>query len=755
VHPGEVITLYGTGFGPVTPLPSDGAPTVDFPASTMDTTPFVAISGQNATVQFAGLSRGFVGRYQFTVVVPDGLGSGDLPVLIAVDGETSNIVSIPVRGQPGIQSELIRNGDFATPLAGNWFFAVSQGAVATVDQPPSSGYDGKASAHISITTAGVANGGSPAFTAATFGQFPIPLTQDALYQLQFWAKSSSTRNARYGVFRFGASGTYTSGLTTFSVGTNWQHFVTYFQATRSGTDGQINFFLGDQAGEVWFAGVSLIAVRPPISSFTIGDRGGASVVSTGTASGITVGYGVVQPIGGSTSPSGLAIFGFRQNNVLLTEAGVPASTRLLSGRIYADVNGPVNTGVAIANPNNHSAAISFYFTDSSGNNLGNGSTMITANGQIANFLTDSPFNMPSSFNGTFTFSSSVPIAVIALRGFTNERNEFLITTLPVADLSVTSGTDPVVFPHFADGGGWTTQIVLVNPGDSALSGTVQFRDTSGRNTSLRVGNLLSNSFSYTVAARSSQKFETAGAGSSTISGSVRVVPSTGTAAPSGLAIFSFRNGGITVSQAGVPAVPPSKPLVKVQPSTPPIMGVIPNAVSPAAFRLYAEAAGDPDLISPGLIQTGVAITNNSSSTATVALELFKFDGSLAGTGNLSIPANGQTATFLNQIPGLASVRPPFQGILRVSSTASISVVGLRGRYNERSDFLITTVAATEEGAPASTSALYFPHLVDGGGYTTQLILLGATASQSESVNVVFVKQDGSPFTLSVKQVPDP
>ena len=75
--------------------------------------------------------------------------------------------------------------------------------------------------------------------------------------------------------------------------------------------------------------------------------------------------------------------------------------------------------------------------------------------------------------GTFTFTSSVPISVVALRGFTNKRGDFLITTLPVAPLSSTS-TDTIYFPHFADGDGWTTQVVLVNPTDSTISGNIEF-----------------------------------------------------------------------------------------------------------------------------------------------------------------------------------------------------------------------------------------------------------------------------------------
>ena len=75
----------------------------------------------------------------------------------------------------------------------------------------------------------------------------------------------------------------------------------------------------------------------------------------------------------------------------------------------------------------------FYFTDTSGTNLGSGSFELGEHEQTARFLNQEPFNeaLPdgSPVLGTFTFESSVPIAVIALRGFTNEAGEFLMTTL--------------------------------------------------------------------------------------------------------------------------------------------------------------------------------------------------------------------------------------------------------------------------------------------------------------------------------------
>src|SRR5207244_8303566 len=103
------------------------------------------------------------------------------------------------------------------------------------------------------------------------------------------------------------------------------------------------------------------------------------------------------------------------------------------------------------------AVVSFYFTDENGRDAGAGTAAIPANGQVAAFLDESPFHGPRPFSGAFTFTSTIPVAVTALRGVLNERSEFLLTTLPVVDLNATAPPGPLVFPHFADGGGWASQ----------------------------------------------------------------------------------------------------------------------------------------------------------------------------------------------------------------------------------------------------------------------------------------------------------
>jgi hypothetical protein len=460
-------------------------------------------------------------------------------------------------------------------------------------------------------------------------------------------------------------------------------------------------------------------------TFAIGDGGGISFQTGGTAaSAVAVGYARVNPNPGAQSPSGLAIIDFRQNNVLVSEAGVPASGVITSGRIYAEISSTINTGIAIANPTNQTAAITFFFTDSSGD-FGSNVTMIGPNAQIATFLNQTPFNGRSSLTGTFTFSSNIPVSVVALRGRINERGEFLLTTLPVTDLSAAPSAAPIVFPHFAAGGGWTTQIALVNPTDATLTGGLEFRDPSGQVTNAGNPN---NNLTYSIPPRSSFNMQTSVASSPVLTGSVRIIPTGNTSTPAGLAIFSYQNAGVTVSEAGVSAASPG-----------------------SAFRVFVESSGDFDHGAAGSTRTGLAIANTSPQATGVVVEVKNLDGNTGLIGTLSIPGNGQASLFLNQIPGVQTLLTPFRGMLQLTSFAPITIVGLRARYNERNDLLITTTPPGDESVPPPASGLFFPDFADAGGYSTQFVLFSAQPGQTPSGTLQLVPQGGGAVNLALSQ----
>ena len=466
-------------------------------------------------------------------------------------------------------------------------------------------------------------------------------------------------------------------------------------------------------------------------SFSFPDLGGWSTTSSGTEETVRVGYGRISADVGSTTPSGIAIFQYRASQgVLIAEASVPATGLIQEGRIFAEVEGPVNTGLAIANPNDVPAIISFYFTDTTGTNLGSGNFELGEHEQTARFLNQEPFNeaLPdgSPVLGTFTFESSVPIAVIALRGFTNEADEFLMTTLPVAPLSPAS-EETVYIPHFAAGGGWVTQVILVNPTDSMITGTVGFLGPGSGPTeaspvilTLDDGSTGSD-FDYSIPPRSSQRVTTSNPFGALNSGSVRAVPDSGNAVPSGLVVFSYAPAGKTLSEAGVPALPKG-----------------------SAFRAYAEASGMPGQM--GSISTGLAITNVGDTSNTVTLEVTHLDGSLAAAPEpLTLPPSGQVARFLNEI---FSLPDNFSGVLRVTSTADIAIVALRLRVNEKGEIKVTTLAPSNETDPPTSENRFFAHLADSEGWSTQFILFSGTAGQAASGTLSFIDTEGEPWDLT-------
>lgn len=90
---GDLVYLYGVGFGPTNPSVPAGQ-TLQLPAGvTAQTTNTVAVSinGQNVLTGFAYLAE--AGLYQINLTIPSGLGTGDQPLVATVAG---------VQTQPGV-----------------------------------------------------------------------------------------------------------------------------------------------------------------------------------------------------------------------------------------------------------------------------------------------------------------------------------------------------------------------------------------------------------------------------------------------------------------------------------------------------------------------------------------------------------------------------------------------------------------------------------------------------------------------------
>jgi len=417
-------------------------------------------------------------------------------------------------------------------------------------------------------------------------------------------------------------------------------------------------------------------------------RGGASMSQPSSSRPVS-GYALVDTDVGSPVADAVAMIINRQNGIVISETATIASPTIQHGMIYVDTTSGARTALAIANAGTNDATFSFSLTGADGVTIGQGSTIVPARTQIAQFVDERPFNSGAR-KAVLTFDSSTPVFVGAMRALTNERFEFIASALPVIDSNIPTGT--VFIPQFADGGGWTTQVVMINSSTQTMRGNLEFID--------KETHAVANSLSYSIAPQGYYTFQTAGSEPTVQSGFVRVVPVNSGNAPSTFAIFSSRQNGITVTET-----------------------VLTASAGSNAYRFYTENSST--------VQTVIVIANPAPDPVTVSVEATTLSGAPANvSGFLTVPGNGQILTFEGQIPGFEKIDAAFEGVLRISSgTASAIVIGvLRLRVNERGDFVISAFPPADETAAMLRGEVAFPQYVFGSGFTTQFILFSGRSN---------------------------
>ncbi|HYK88033.1 MAG TPA: PPC domain-containing protein, partial [Acidobacteriota bacterium] len=462
---------------------------------------------------------------------------------------------------------------------------------------------------------------------------------------------------------------------------------------------------------------------------------GSSTTSTSAAgSQLRVGYAVANTTAGS-APVGTGVISYAQNGVVLTEVGVPSSPPTTHGRVFIDFRtavavknstGTINidTGVALANGGSAAANLTITLLDTTGKTtITSGTGTLAAGAHTAQFVDQlgsiaRGFTVPQDFStatrfGTLDIVSDQPISILALRLTQNQRGDALLTSTPAADLSQRIGSSPLYFSQFVDGGGYTTMAILVNTSNLVESGKMQLYLDNGSPFQVQpVGGTPASSFAYSISPGGVFVFETDGSPSATRSGWAQITPDSGTSTPAGAGVFSFSQGGILVTQSGIPSATPT-----------------------THARIYVDMTGQHN--------TGLAIANPGGAALNVTVTAFQTDGTTgAGSGSVSLVPLGHAAAFAGQfISGLPS---GFTGVLDISAPQPFVSLTLRSLQNSRGDFLLTTMPVADL-SQTQVTPLIFPQIVDGGGYQTQIILLGTAGSSTNTVN--YLGNDGAPIIV--------
>src|SRR6185436_2052990 len=124
--------------------------------------------------------------------------------------------------------------------------------------------------------------------------------------------------------------------------------------------------------------------------------------------------------------------------------------------------------------------VNFFYTDETGATSQYSTTTVAAHQHFSRFVTDDPLSVFAP--GTVNFTSSIPVVATAFFTDTNESSELLLSSTPIVDpvahTQVVAGKT-ITIPELADGGGWRSDIVLVNTGEDRMNGEIRFLSQGG------------------------------------------------------------------------------------------------------------------------------------------------------------------------------------------------------------------------------------------------------------------------------------
>jgi hypothetical protein len=469
--------------------------------------------------------------------------------------------------------------------------------------------------------------------------------------------------------------------------------------------------------------------------------GGAGVNATrGSQSSVRAGFALLD-VNSGTAPYGTAVFSISRNGLPVTEAGVPASPPMRSALLFIDyrknlarktsvrdagvVN--INTGIAAVNPNPSAAHLALNLRDPQGNILSRGTVTLGANSHMAKFIDQlgPEFILPSDFEsgtgyGSLEVQTDQVVSLLALRLTTNQRGDTLLTTVPLLDLAAPMPAALLSFPQVADGGGYQTTLLLLNPTSTPGHGIIKLFDDAGNPFPLRITGMgdAQSTFAYDVPGNGVLLLTTDGSQSPVKAGSVQVIPSPGTGVLGGAGILSLSVNGVLASESGIPA-----------------------AALTNHARIYVDRSISP---ATGFLarNTGLALADTSGNERIVSFAAYLADGTtLVGSGSASLPGNGHVAKYAEQI--VSSIGTPFSGVLDISSSVPFAALTLRTSLSANYDVLMTTFPIADMTRPAPVPVI-FPQIADGGGYQTQFIFLNPSGSGS-TATLSYWDDSGAPL----------
>lgn len=267
------------------------------------------------------------------------------------------------------------------------------------------------------------------------------------------------------------------------------------------------------------------------------------------------------------------------------------------------------------------------------------------------------------------------------------------------------------FAQLADGGGYATQFLLVNPSDTDITCTIDLFHSSGTPLPLALNSYTDSSFTMGIKARGTLILRSGNQGTQTKTGWARV---RSTNPIGGSLIYSYTVNGKIQGEAGLdPSVPAE------------------------SFRLSLDMQN-------GYL-AGLAVANPNPIPVSLSLTLYDSGGNPLAWSNRVLNALEHYA----QLP--AEIFPSynfynFTGSIVVRAPENV-VIGTTLRFDAGVNVL-ASIPVIDPSSNPEAEILNFPQIADGAGYGTTFCLVNPN-DHAISAQLDFFNQQGTPLAIAL------
>ena len=401
----------------------------------------------------------------------------------------------------------------------------------------------------------------------------------------------------------------------------------------------------------------------------------------------------------------------RESRLLLSETGVAAPPEVQRATAFADGREGSETIISVANRQSNAIQLNFVLRDEAGASVGSAAVRNLDGGQSVSVQVQELFGR--TVTGSVEIRANGSFALTAVRLIRNERDDDILSAVPVAYDDGAERPSGLTIPRVQFGGGYSAQIVLLNPGERPVDGTMQFVNALGEPMPVLDGQ---SAIPYSIAANGTFVFDATSSSNTVETGFVTL--SSSTEAPVGTAIVSFGKDGTLISESR--------------------MG------SGSANEAWFPVDTYPSVVRHGRIQFRLTVTNGEPGPADLRLIVYDPDGQVLARTNQILPANRQVEfTHVDLVD-----KGKFRGSIRVVSDIPVSVTAHQLVRNIRNETIVSHVPSMTKpnrgGGP-----VVFPRFTDSPRISTQLFMLSKGSVPTEG-KVEFFDENGEPLVVVLR-----